>query len=579
MPQRIVVVGAVAAGPKVACRARRLLPDAHITLIDQDDLISYGGCGIPYYVSGDVTDEKELRETSFHVLRDARFFRDAKGIDDVRILTRVTAVDRKEKQVHIQDVQTGETGVLPYDKLVLATGSRPNVLPVEGRDLDGVFTISSLHKAIAIKERIARGQVEKAVVIGGGAIGIEMAEALTDLWGVETTIIEFMPQVLPRLVDRTLARMVEHHLREHGVQVFTGEGAQRIEGDGGRVRRVVTPNRTLEADLVIMSAGVRPRGELAREAGLLCSPMGAIVVNRRMQTSDPDIYAAGDCVETLHLVTGKKAYAPLGSVANRQGRVVADNLAGIPSTFDGVVGTFIMKVFDICVGATGLSTEVARAEGFDAAEGMAVMSDRAHFFPTQALMFLQMVADRRSRRVLGVQGVGAMGDGLMARIDAAAALLPRRPTVDDFGTMELAYAPPFSTAVDVLNTAANILDNVVSGRIATVEMAEFLDWMDDPARHPEWLVLDLRHPREAEPFLKRFPDRWMNIPYDEVRPRRDEVPRDRRLILVCNAGTRSYEIQRFLVTIGIDNTLVLPGALNVARRLGPAWWPEGTAGD
>ncbi len=572
MSQKIVIVGAVAAGPKAACRARRLLPDAEITLLDQDDLISYGGCGIPYFVSGDVADEKELRSTSFHMVRDARFFQEAKGID-VMTLTRAVSIDRKEKVVHVENVKTGQKDQLAYDKLVLATGSRPNMLPIPGNDLKGVFTISSLHKAIAIKDLLAQGKVGKAVVIGGGAIGIEMAESLADLWGVETTIVEFMPQVLPRIVDPTIASMVQQHLKENGVDVFTSEAAQRFESnDEGWVSRVVTNKRELECDLVIVAAGVRPRGELAKEAGLEVSPMGAIVVNQRMQTSDPSIYAAGDCVETFNLVTGKKAYAPLGSIANRQGRVVADNLAGIPSRFDGVVGSFIMKVFDICVGSTGISTEVAKAEGYRVVNALVVQSDRAHFFPTQALMFNNIIVDSSDKRVLGLQGFASMGDGLLARINAAAGMIAQGAKISDFSNLELAYAPPFSTAVDVLNAAANAADNLVEGRLRIIPTEDFVDWMDGRADHPDWMVVDLRHPKEAEPWTKAFPERWMALVYDQVRANYESLPKDKTLILICNAGTRSYEIQVFLRSKGIENTFVLPGGLNVIRRLGVSWW-------
>ncbi len=572
MSQKIVIVGAVAAGPKSACRARRLLPDAEITLIDQDDLISYGGCGIPYFVSGDVADEKELRSTSFHMVRDSRFFREAKGLQ-VITLTRAVSIDRKKKLLHVENVKTGQKDQLPYDKLVLATGSRPNVIPIPGKDLKGVFTISSLHKAIAIKDLLAQGKVGKAVVIGGGAIGIEMAESLADLWGVETTIVEFLPQILPRIIDPTLASMVQQHLRENKVDVFVSEAAQKFEGnDDGWVTKVITDKRELECDLVIMAAGVRPRSELAREAGLEVSPMGGIVVNQRMQTSDPWIYAAGDCVETYNLVTGKKAYAPMGSVANRQGRVVADNLAGIPSRFDGVVGSFIMKVFDICVGATGISTEVALSEGYKAVNALVVQSDRAHFFPTQALMFNNLIVDSSDKRVLGLQGFASMGDGLLARINAAAGMIANGARISDFSNLELAYAPPFSTAVDVLNAAANAADNLVEGRLRTVSTEEFVAWMDGQAEHPDWMAVDLRHPKEAEPWAEAYPHRWMAMVYDKVRGNYQDLPRDKTLILICNAGTRSYEIQVFLRSQGIENTLVLPGGLNVIRRLGVSWW-------
>ncbi len=572
MGQRILIIGGVAAGPKAACRARRLLPDAEITIVDQDSLISYGGCGIPYFVSGDVNDEKELRSTSFHMVRDERFFRDAKGVE-VKTRTRALAIDRKAKEVEVEDLEKGEKYRMPYDKLVLATGSQPFILPIPGVDLDGVFAISSLHKAIAIKERLARGEVEKVVIIGGGAIGLEMAEAFTDLWGVQTTVVEFMPQVLPFILDKTIAGMVAQHMRENGVTIHTGEGAKAIEGKDGRVSKVVTDKREIEADMVIMATGVRPRSQLAQEAGLLVSPRGGIVVNQRMQTSDPDIYAAGDCVETYNLVTGNKAYAPLGSVANRQGRVVADNLAGIPSTFEGVVGSFIMKAFEICVGATGASLEVATREGFDAVDAFCVQADRAHFFPTQALMFLQMVVDRPTRRVLGLQGFAKMGDGLMARINAAAGMIANRATVSDFSNLELAYAPPFSNAVDILNAVANVADNVVSGRLRPVSMEEFLAWMENPSSRPDWRLLDLRHPKEAAALKEKFPEIWIDIPYDQVRSRYRELPADKFLVLNCNSGTRSYEVQRFLDSVGITNTGVLQGSFNVVRRLGVSWWP------
>lgn len=570
MLMKIIIIGAVAAGPKAASRAKRLIPDADITLVDQDDFISYGGCGIPYFVGGDVSDEKELMSTSFHMVRDPYFFREAKG---VRALTKTRAVsiDREKRLVHIENITTGEKDALPYDKLVLATGSRPNILPIPGNDLKGVYAISDLHKAVAIKNDLAAGRVKNAVIIGGGAIGIEMAEGLADLWGIDTTIVEFMPQILPRIVGPDMAAMVQEHLKGKGVKVHLQEAAKEFVGnEDGRVRKVVTNRREIDADLVIMAAGVRPRGELARDAGLLVSPQGAIIVNQRMQTSDPNIYAAGDCVEINHLITGKKFFAPLGSLANRQGRVVADNLAGIPSVFPGCVGSFIMKVFDVCVGSTGISLETAIAEGFDAVEAKCVQSDRAHFFPTQALLFLNMVVDKKSRRVLGLQGFGKMGDGVLARINAACGLIERGATIDDFSTLELAYAPPFSNAVDVLNAVSNVADNLVSGRLKTVPIQDFMAWMDGGVDHPDWAALDLRHQKEAAPLAGRFPDRWIAMPYDKVRSGYHTLPKGKTFILICNAGTRSYETQCFLRSVGIDS-LVLPWGLNGIARLGAKW--------
>ena len=567
----IVIIGGVAAGPKTACRFKRLVPDAQITIIDQDNLISYGGCGIPYYVSGDVSDEKELRNTSFHMTRDESFFHDAKGVE-VMTRTKALAIDRKNKTVQVKNLDNGREESVPYDKLVISTGSEPFVLPIPGADLPGVYTISDLHKAIDIKEQLAKGKVERAVVIGGGAIGIEMAEAFADLWGAKTSLVEFMPQLLPNILDKPFADMLTNHLREHGVDVHLNEGAKSIEaGDNGRACKVITANREIETDIVVMAVGVRPRSRLALEAGLLVSKFG-IVVNDRLQTSDPDIYAAGDCIEITHLVSGKKCLAPMGSLANREGRIVADNLAGIASTFEGWIGSFIMKAFDICIGGTGLSYQSAKAEGFDADYVISAQSDRAHFFPDQSVIPLQMVFDRKSRRVLGVQGFGPMGDGILARIDAAAGLIVKGGVIDDFSKLEMAYAPPFATALDALNATANIADNKASGRLHTVSIEDFMIWMEGSTDQPDWQVLDIRHPAETGAFTEKFGDKWLAIPYSEIRSRYREIPANKIMIIICDAGTRSYEVQRILDHHGLES-LVLGGGFNCIRRIGADWWP------
>jgi NADPH-dependent 2,4-dienoyl-CoA reductase/sulfur reductase-like enzyme len=459
---------------------------------------------------------------------------------------------------------------------MLTTGARPFVLPIPGADLDGVFTIANLHKAIEIKKRIARGKVAKAVVIGGGAIGIEMAEALVDLWGIETALIEFMPQLLPRIVDWSFAAMLKKHLEEKEVAVYTSEGASAVIGDDeGRVVAVKTPKREIEADLVIMAAGVRPRSELAAEAGLVISPMGGIVVNERMQTSDPDIYAAGDCVVLRHLVTGRETYAPLGSLANREGRVVGDNMAGLASRFPGVVGSFIMKAFERCIGATGLTCEGALLEGYDADYALIAPSDRAHFFPGEAIAIYQLVFDRASRRVLGMQGFGMMNDSISARIDAAAVMIAKGAVIEDFRDAEMAYAPPFAAAIDSINAAAFVADNLCAGRMRKLDMDRFLAWMEDFELESDWMALDIRHPLEAGPFVEKFgADRWLAIPYVEVRERFGEIPEDRTMIILCDAGTRSYEVQIFLDHKGKKNTMVLSGGFNVIRRIGVDWYPS-----
>ncbi len=574
MGKRIVIIGGVAAGPKAACRLMRLQPDAEVTVIDQDSLISYGGCGIPYYVSGDVADEKALRSTSFHMLRDEAFFAKAKGVKTLTS-TRAVAIDRKNKKVEILDLKTGTKGDIAYDTLMLATGSQPVILAIPGSTADGVFTVNDLHKAIAIKDRVAKGQVGKAVVIGGGAIGIEMAEALTDLWGVETAIIEYARQLLPRTIDWPLATILAKHLRDHNVAVYLGEAAEEIVvDDAGKAVAVRTGRRTLDADLVIMATGVRPRSELARDAGLLVSEAGGIVVNERMQTSDPHIYAAGDCIEITHLVSGKRFNAPFGSMANKEGRVAADNMAGIPSVLKGGVGSFILKAFELSIGSVGLSLESARAEGFDADFSLSSPSDRAHFFPGQEIICLELVFDRRTRKILGFQGTGPVNDALSARIDAAAVALSMGATIDMLANVEMAYSPPFSTAIDPLNAAAYIADNLCDQRMRQITLEDFFAWMADPASRPDWRVLDVRHQKQATPFVERFgTNLWLSLPYEQVRDRYRELPTDKTLIIFCNAGSRSFEVQVFLDSAGLKNNMVLPGGFNVIRRMGPDWLP------
>ncbi|MGB3211879.1 MAG: FAD-dependent oxidoreductase [Desulforhopalus sp.] len=573
MGKRIVIIGGVAAGPKAACRLKRLMPDAEVTVIDQDSLISYGGCGIPYYVSGDVADEKELRSTSFHMVRDEFFFEKAKGVKTLTS-TRALAVDRKKKTVQLEYLKTGERTEIAYDTLLLATGSQPCLPPIPGNMAEGVFTISDLHKAIAIKEMIAKGKVGKAVVVGGGAIGIEMAEALTDLWGVETAIVEYMDQLLPNIIDWPLAAILEKHLRDNNVDVFLGEAAEEILVQDGKACGVRTGKRTLEADLVIMAVGIRPRSQLAVAAGLLVSSSGGIVVNERMQTSDPDIYAAGDCVDITHLVSGKRFVAPFGSMANKEGRVAADNIAGIPSVFKGGVGSFIVKAFELSVGSVGLSLETARTEGFDADYSLSSPSDRAHFFPGQDIICLEMVFDKRTRRVLGFQGTGPVNDALSARIDAAAVALSAGATIDDFANIEMAYSPPFSPAIDPINAAAYIADNLCDKRMRQLSMEDFYGWMADPSSHPDWQVLDVRHEKQAAPFVERFGlGLWNSLPYEQVRDRFSELPMDKTFIIFCNAGSRSFEVQVFLDYVGLNNNLVLPGGFNVMRRIGADWLP------
>ncbi|MCK5193078.1 MAG: FAD-dependent oxidoreductase, partial [Desulfobulbaceae bacterium] len=435
MSQNIIIIGAVALGPKAACRFKRMEPDSRVTMVDQSNLISYGGCGIPYFISGDVSEAKQLQETSFHMLRDEKFFRQAKDID-VIINTRAVSIDRDNKTVRVLNVLSGKQQDLAYDKLVLATGSRPRDLSIPGSHLEGVFTVSDLNKAIAIKKEISEGKVGKAVIIGAGAIGLEMAEALTDLWGIETAVVEITDQLLPGFISANMSKMVQHHLEKNEVVFYLNEEVKRFEGEN-RIEKVVTTKRVLEADLVIIAAGVIPNSDLASDSGLKISPAGAIVVNKRMQTSDPDIYAGGDCVEVINLITDKPGYYPLGSLANRQGRVIGTNLAGGDAEFEGAVGSFVVKLFEISVASAGLNLETAKKEGFDPLSAFVVQFDRAHFYPEKDLMYLELVVEKSTGQVLGIQGLGNTGDGVIARVNAVAPILKHKPSTDDISNLEL----------------------------------------------------------------------------------------------------------------------------------------------
>ena len=565
MPQDIVIIGAVALGPKAACRFKRLEPDSQVTMIDQTNLIAYGGCGIPYFISGDISDPTQLQSTSFNMLRDEHFFKYAKDIN-VMTNTRATSIDRMKRTVSVQNVINGKKQILSYDKLVLATGSRPKHLPVPGGDLPGIFTLSNLNEAVAIKQEVAEGRVERAVIVGAGAIGLEMAEALADLWGIETVVVEIMGQILPGIISPHIARMAQHHMEENEICFYLEEKVKRFEGEN-RVERVITDKRALNADLVIVSVGVTPNSDLAKEAGLEVSSGGAIVVNKELQTSDPNIYAGGDCVELKNLVTEKPGYWPLGSLANRQGRVIGTNLAGGHAEFEGVVGSFVIKLFEISVASAGLSIETAKKEGFEALSAFVVQFDRAHFYPEKDLLYLELVVENGTGRILGIQGLGPKSEGVVARISAVASILRYKPTTADISNLELPYSPPFSSAMDTLNALGNTAENILAGKNRVIDVDQFADWWGKRGSD-DTLFLDCRGWGNAEPFVKKYPHHWKSIPQDELRDRLKEVPKDKKLVLVCNTGVRSYEAQVTLDQMGIMDSYNIQGGVAALKKWG-----------
>jgi NADPH-dependent 2,4-dienoyl-CoA reductase/sulfur reductase-like enzyme/rhodanese-related sulfurtransferase len=551
MAENILIIGAVAVGPKSGCRFKRLCQEGNVTLIDQDDIISYGGCGIPYYISGDVSDESELRSTSFHMVRDETFFRDDKGLKALTG-TKAMSIDRKNKKVRVQN-KNGEEKDFSYDKLVIGMGTRPRDLNIPGVGLKNVFRVGNMHDAIAIKQMVAAGQVEKAVVIGGGFIGLEMAEALADMWQIDTTVVEYCDQIMPGFVSKSMARMAQKRMSDEGVTFYLGEGVEALEGEG-TVAAVKTNKRILPADIVIMAVGVAPNTQLAADAGLEIGQNGFIVVNDHMQTSDPDIYAGGDCVQIKNLVTGKPGFFPLGSMANRQGRVIGTNLAGGDAVFKGGVGSFVVKTFDMALAGAGLSDETARKNGYDAVGIQVAQFDRAHFYPEKEIIYLELVVDRKTRRVLGIQGFGGQNSGMFARVNAVATILQYQPTVDAVSNLELAYSPPFASAMDIVNALGNAAENYLDGRYTPMDFDEFAACWPDRGKNG-CLYLDCRAYADAKVFEDKYPGVWKSIPHNELIKRMDEVPRDKKLVLVCNTGVRSYEAQINLRALGFDNTV------------------------
>ena len=567
MTKKVVIIGAVALGPKVACRLRRLDPLMEVTLIDRDNIISYGGCGIPYYVGGDINDIEDLCKTTSHALRDQAFFEDCKGI---KVLTRVEAreIKRREKQVRVCHLETGEEEFLDYDKLVLATGARAVRPPFPGSGLSRVFTVSDLHDAKTLKTLMSTGKVSKAVVVGAGAIGLEISEALTDLWGITTTLVEMEDQVLPTLLGKCVARVAAAELKRNGVELLLEAKVLEVKENlqTGRLD-VRTSRKSLEVDIVVLAAGVRPNTSLAREAGLALGASGGISVDRRMRSSDPDIYAGGDCVEVRNLLSGENMLMALGSLANRQGRIIATNISGGQSHFKGTVGTFCLKLFGLGISKAGLTYRQAKETGFDPVYGVVSQADHAHFYPSSELIYISLLADRKSRKILGIEAAGKNGDAVKSRVDTVAVLLGHGLNVDEVCSLETGYAPPFASAMDVINNAGNALDNILAGNNRPIDAADFLYEF----AHKTTRIIDVRGEKEAAPFKAKYGDRWLNIPQDQLRRRYTEIPGNEPFFLICDTGPRSYEAQVFLSSRGITNTRNIQGGFAMIKVTDPSF--------
>ncbi len=545
---KIIVIGGVAAGPKAASRINRLCADAEITIIEKGEFLSYAGCGLPYYISGMVEDSKELMSTPVGTVRDSAFFKKVKNTT-VLNQTEATAIDRENQTVTVKN-RDGEEQVLPYDKLVLATGAESAVPPIPGIDLENIFNLKDIHDADAIKATLAEKKAINAVIVGGGLIGVEVAEAFSEM-GCRITIVEFLPQILG-MMDPEMAALVEKHFEAKGVRIQTGTRVTEFKGNGA-VENVITDQGEIPADIVIMATGVRPNTKLAQDAAIEIGSTRAIAVNEQMQTSDPNIYAVGDCAEKKNLITGKPAYVPLGSTANKEGRVAANAICGVTDTFPGILGSAICKVFDFSVARTGLGEQEALDAGFDVVTCLAPAPDKPHFMDGAKPLFLKLIADRKTSKILGAQ---ATGPGIAdRRMDIIAMALTAGMTVDQLANADLVYAPPFSPAVDNIITAANILRNKIDGYMEGITPTEVLTMLEEGK---DFIFLDVRSPAERNQMRI---EGTVDIPLGALRERYLELDRSKPVVAFCKISLRGYEAALILEKAGYTDVTVMDGGI------------------
>ncbi len=552
--KRIIVIGGSAAGPKAASKARRMDEDAEITIFQKASDLSMASCGYPYYVGGFFDDRSQLLCSPAGVVRDAKFFWNAKKIN-TRVLTEVTRIDRKQKMVEFTDLTTGKAGTAAYDKLVIATGSNARKPPVPGVELAGITTLQSLSDADYLRKIQDEGVIKKAVVIGGGLIGIETLEAL-HLAGIHITLIELLPQLLTFL-DKHMARLVEKYVQTK-VNVILQNGVASFLGENGVLKAVKLQDGTeIPCDLAVVAIGVTPNNKLAKEAGLAIGETGGILVDEYMQTVDPDIYAIGDCVEIPHLITRKPVHAPFGDLANLQGRVAGENLiSGNVVKFPGTIQTGICKVFDYGVGSTGLSEKNALKLGYTDIETVVNASLDKPGFMNGNLLITKLLVEKRSGKILGAQVIGP-GD-VSKQVAIWAMAIKGQFNVDDMVNADLPYAPPFSLAIDHSVATAHVMQNKLKGLFRGISAEQLKDKLKN--KEP-MLLLDVRNPNEFEEVRLGIGERL--VPLGQLRNRLGEMPEDksREIITWCKISLRGYEAALILQANGYTNVKVLEGGI------------------
>ena len=547
-PNEIVIIGGTACGPKAGARARRCDPQARITIVEQGKDLSTTTCGLPYYISGVIDSQSDL------VARQHDFFKDVMNME-VLTHTKALSIDREAHKVELLNLTTNQVVSIGYDKLVLATGGLPAIPDLPGRHLRGIFTLTKIEDANAIRSLITPPEIKQAVIIGAGLIGLEMAEAFVSQ-GLEVTVVEALDWVLPALLDFEVAAYIEKHLRAKGLNLLLRQRVTGFEGDrNGWVRQVITGDFKLETKLVLLAIGTKPNTSLAQDAGLTIGSTGGIAVSQHLQTSEPDIYAGGDCVENINRITHQKMLAHLGSTANKHGRVIGTNVTGGCETFPGVLGTTIAKVFDYNVARVGLSETQAREAGYDVITCLVPGYEHATYYPEDKEILVKLVAETSSNRLLGGQVVGP-GE-TAKRVDVLATALTFGATVDDIANLDLSYAPPFNSAMDPLHNAANVIRNKQSGYAKTLTPMEVKNKLEN---RDDFILLDVRSPGEWD-ICRLEATQAKLLPLRELRARLNELPKDAEIVAFCQTSVRAYQAQRILEGAGFERIKFMEGSI------------------
>lgn len=533
---KVVIVGGVAGGATTAARLRRINEDAEIVVFERSGFVSYANCGLPYYIGGVITDEEEL------TLQSPESFKERFNVD-VFVAHEVTKINVEKKSVTVKCLTTGREFEESYDKLVLSPGARPAQPKMLATDCDKVFTLRTVEDTKKIEKYVKAVNPKTAVVAGGGFIGIEMAENLVDM-GVKVTIVQMMPQMLP-VIDEDMACQVHTALIEGGVDLRLNTTALGFEEDGDQVKTLIQDADPITADMVIMAIGVTPDTGIAREAGLELGLGGSIVVNEHMETSAPDIYAVGDAVQIKNFVTGADSLIPLAGPANKQARIVANNICGIDSIYRGSLGSSVVKVFGITAAVTGLNEKAAKAAGIDYDRVVLSPNSHASYYPGGEPMTMKVLFEKSTLKIIGAQIVGP--SGVDKRIDVLATAIMAGMTAAELQELDLAYAPPYSSAKDPVNMAGFMIGNIGAGRVKQVHWNE----LSSLPRDGSVVLLDVRteEEREEDGYADGFD---LCVPVDELRERISEVPTGKPVYVMCYSGIRSYIACSILKQKGFD---------------------------